>query len=125
MLGPGGASRVVLRQILSGRHVPLISASLLFEYEMAFRREPLYERCALSSRERDELLNAFVKQCRWTRVYYTWRPNSPDESDNHVVELAVAGGANAIVTRNVRDFAGMELRFRGLRIVTPNELARE
>ena len=48
-----------------------------------------------------------------------------DESDNHVVELAVAGGAQAIVTRNVRDFARMELRFPALRIVTPADLAKE
>jgi hypothetical protein len=34
---------------------------------------------------------------------FLWRPNLPDEADNHVIELAVAGGASAVVTNNVRD----------------------
>jgi predicted nucleic acid-binding protein len=71
------------------------------------------------------LLEAFLGACRWTRIYYGWRPNVPDESDNHIVELAVAGGAAAIVTKNIRDFAGMELRFAGLRIVTPADFVKE
>lgn len=57
--------------------------------------------------------------------YYAWRPNLRDESDNHVVELAVAGAASAIVTRNVRDFQiGAELKFPGLDILTPVQLLR-
>jgi len=39
------------------------------------------------------------------RIYFLWRPNLRDEADNHLVELAVAGGAQAVVTRNKRDFA--------------------
>ena len=54
-----------------------------------------------------------------------WRPNLRDESDNHLVELAVAGGAEAIVTRNVRDFrVGADLRFPQIRIVTPVQFLR-
>lgn len=34
-----------------------------------------------------------------------------DEGDNHVAELAVAGGASMIVTNNRADFAGSDLRF--------------
>jgi predicted nucleic acid-binding protein len=57
--------------------------------------------CVLDPRERERLLEAFLGACRWTRIYYGWRPNAPDESDNHIVELAVAGGAAAIVTKNI------------------------
>ncbi|WP_051088820.1 PIN domain-containing protein [Lamprocystis purpurea] len=58
-------------------------------------------RSILSAAERDELLDIFLAQCRWTRVYFRWRPNVPDEGDNHLVELAITGGAQAIVTRNL------------------------
>jgi uncharacterized protein len=122
MLGPGGASRSVLRSALKGALHPLVGQALLNEYEGAIGRDSLFEECAISRRDREDLLDAFLSCCRWTRVYYTWRPNSPDESDNHVVELAVAGGAEAIVTKNVRDFKAMELRFAGLRVVSPGEL---
>ena len=59
------------------------------------------------------------------RVRYLWRPNLPDEADNHVVELAVAGGAQAIVTHNWRDFERAELGFPGLHVVTPGALIAE
>lgn len=62
--------------------------------------------------------------CDWVTVHYLWRPNLPDEGDNHVLELAVAGDAQAIVTQNVRDFRRAELRFPGIEILTPAEFLK-
>lgn len=45
--------------------------------------------------------------------------NLPDEADNHLVELAVAGGAVAIVTHNVRDLSAGELHFEGIETLKP------
>ncbi len=70
---------------------------------------------------RQELFKGFLAVCRWTEVYFAWRPNLPDEADSHLVELAVAGRAAAVVTRNVRDSAEGELRFPGLQILTPEQ----
>ena len=50
-----------------------------------------------------------------------WRPNLPDEADNHLIELALAGGASAIVTHNVRDVRRGELLLNDLRVLTPAE----
>ena len=49
----------------------------------------------------------------------------PNEADNHLVELAVAGRAEVIVTWNTQDFQRAELRFHGLRIVRPNDFLEE
>ena len=68
------------------------------------------------------MLDIFLSTCRWTRIYFGWRPNLRDEGDNHLVELAVAGGASHIVTLNIRDLRPMKLRFPGLAIVTPTQL---
>ncbi len=67
---------------------------------------------------------AFASVCAWTKIYYLWRPNLKDEGDNHVLELAVAGGAEGIVTHNVRDFSGSDLRFPAVRILRPSEFLK-
>ena len=120
-----GAANVVVAECLRGRYLPLMGAALFTEYESVLRRSRPFARSRLSGAERDELFDIFAAACRWTRVYYAWRPNLRDEDDNHVVELAVAGSASAIVTRNVRDFRiGAELKFPGLEILTPAQLLR-
>ena len=83
------------------------------------------KKCRLNVIERDELLDIFLSVCEWTRVYYTWRPNLPDEADNHLIELAVAGGADLIVTRNLRDVGHGELQFPHLRVISPEAFLKE
>lgn len=70
-------------------------------------------------KQRHEVFAGFLAVCQWTEVFFAWRPNLPDEADNHLVELAVAGGASAIVTRNTKDFERAELRFPNVRILIP------
>ena len=52
-------------------------------------------------------------------------PNLPDEADNHLIELAVGGGAHFVVMENLRHVANMELKFPGLRIVNPATMMKE
>lgn len=51
--------------------------------------------------------------------------NLPDESDNHLFELAVAAQADAIVTRNLRDVSRGELTLPLLRVLTPEQFLQE
>jgi putative PIN family toxin of toxin-antitoxin system len=120
-----GACRKVIEACLQGRCTPLMSATLLAEYEDVLSRAVLFRRSRLDARERDELLDIFLSGCEWTRVYYLWRPNLSDEADNHLVELAVAGAAQSIVTRNLRDVRAMELRFPRLQLVSPEDFLEE
>jgi len=122
---PDGASREVLRRCLLGRYEPLLGQALLTEYESVLARAEPFAASPIGEAERNALWTALVSRCRWVRVYYLWRPNLPDEADNHVLELAVAGGAKAIVTHNTRDFARAELHFPGLRLLSPGELIAE
>lgn len=63
--------------------------------------------------------------CRWIHIYYLWRPNLKDEDDNHVLELAVAGNAKAIVTKNTKDFKNGQLFFPNIHILKPEQLLGE
>lgn len=116
-----GGSRAVLRYCLQGRCQPLVGEKLYREYEDVFNRDSLFRRSPLSFAERNELLDAFLSVSVWTTVFFLWRPNLPDEGDNHLVELAIAGGAASLVTHNVRDFRRGELRFPQLKVETPQE----
>ncbi len=119
------ACRAVIATCLEEKLTPLMGVALLAEYEDLLGRTELFARSRLDASEREELLDIFLSYCRWTRIYYGWRPNLRDEADNHLVELAVAGGAELIVTRNFRDVARMELLFPGLRVVYPETLCKE
>lgn len=119
ILSPDGVARNVLRQCLTEEARPLISNSLFLEYGDVLSREELFATAPLSSKERVLLLDAFLGVCQWINVAFLWRPNLPDESDNHLIELAVAGNAEWIVTGNVKDIAAGELVFDSFRIITP------
>jgi hypothetical protein len=89
------------------------------------RRGPLFKNCPLSPKKPQDLFAGFANVCEWISVHYLWRPNLPDEGDNHVFELAIAGGARAIVTQNIRDFKRAELRFPEVEVLTPSEFLRK
>lgn len=113
--------REVIRRCLQGRYQPLFGASLFTEYESLLSRDKLFADCQLSHKERETVFSALLKQARWIEIYFAWRPNLQDECDNHLIELAVAGGAQAIVSRNTRDLKNAELLFPDTKILTPKQ----
>jgi putative PIN family toxin of toxin-antitoxin system len=121
LLRGGGAGRAVLRACLQGQYQPVLGPALLAEYEDVLGRSQLFVDSVLSTTERDDVFNGLMSCCRWVEVFYAWRPNLPDEADNHLIELAVAAQADAIVTRNLRDVARGELKFPTLRVLTPEQ----
>ena len=114
-----GSSRAVLRQVLQGKAVALLSIPLFVEYESVLERTETQRRCPLSRIEQGQLFDAFLARTELVEVYYRWRPNLRDEGDNHVLELAVAAGDAPIVTYNRRDFVGGQLRFPDIQIQSP------
>jgi putative PIN family toxin of toxin-antitoxin system len=120
-----GAALEVIRACLKGAVQPLVGAALLAEYEDVLARESLMAASHLPREERDELLDIFLARCEWTRVYFVWRPNLPDEADNHLIELAVAGAASHLVTRNLRDLNRSELKFPNLRCIDAAAFLKE
>lgn len=125
MISATGANREVLRSCLSGAIQPVLGEALFLEYEDVLSRAELMARSPLSAGERRQLLEAVLSVCLWADVYFGWRPNLRDEGDNHLIELAVASGAGWIITNNLADFRGAQLKFPEVRIGKPGEYLRE
>ena len=116
------ANRTLIEFCFLKKFIPLINNSLFLEYEDVFTRPEIIKQSPYSKTESEELFYAFLLICQWTKIYYSWRPNLKDEKDNYLIELAVAGNANFIVTNNVKDFQNNELKFPQIKIVTPKEM---
>ena len=119
----GSASRAILRAALTGKYTPLFGNALWLEYEDLLGR-PVWTDSS-THEERLEVLKALAAVGKWVSIYYGWRPNLPDEGDNHLIELAVAGNAKAIVTYNTKDLQRGQLLWPQLRIFTPADCLRE
>ncbi len=122
LLGATGSSRELIRRCLKGEYQPLMGNALFSEYESLINREEILAQCPLTSADIQQLLAALMSVSQWISIYYLWRPNLKDEGDNHLIELAVAGNARAIVTNNIRDFQHMDLVFPNLSILKPQDL---
>jgi hypothetical protein len=62
------------------------------------------------------VFDGFLKGCLRAEAFTAWRPNLPDEANDHFVELTVAENAAAIVIRNNRDLKRTGLRSPAMRI---------
>ena len=112
-----GASFRLLRLLGDSRFEISVSVPLVIEYEKAAKGT--VRRGGLSSREVDDILDFICAVARHRKIYYLWRPLLRDPKDDMVLELAVAGGCDFIVTYNQRDFIGAE-KF-GIGVLTPKE----
>ncbi len=95
--------------------------ALFTEFEDVCSRDSLFDPKLITRAGRNSLLDAFFATCRWVPIYFLWRPNLRDEADNHVLELAIAGNAECIITSNKRNFMASDLKFPALDILNPVE----
>ena len=116
------ANRKLIELCLLRKFQPLINDTLFLEYEAVFNRQEIIDKSPYSIQESKELFSAFLVVCQWTKIYYSWRPNLVDENDNYLIELAVAGNAEIIVTNNTKDFKHGELKFPQIQIKQPKEV---
>jgi predicted nucleic acid-binding protein len=71
----------------------------------------------LSEKEIDDILDYVISKANHWKIFYLWRPQLKDPSDDMVLELAVTANCDYILTYNVKDFKGSE-EF-GIRVLTP------
>ena len=119
-----GASRVLLDWVAERMLVPLVTSALFLQYEDVLKRPEQLRSSRLTLADVDRRLAALASAAEVVAVHYLWRPQLPDPGDELVFDAAVNGRADALVTYNVRHFAGAAVRF-GLRIARPVEVLGE
>ena len=120
LISKNGASREIIKLALLEEIVPQIGTALFLEYEDVTKREKITALCALSLKEQEELLQAFLSTCKWNEIFYLWRPNLNDKDDDFLIQLAVASNSRVIITENQKDLKSGELHF-DFEVLTPKE----
>jgi predicted nucleic acid-binding protein len=101
----------------------LASVPLLLQYEAVVTRSEHLAAAGISEADVQVLLAAFALVAIPIRISYLWRPTLTDPDDDLVLETAVNGNAEAVVTFNRRHFEPAAARF-GIAILAPGEAVR-
>jgi putative PIN family toxin of toxin-antitoxin system len=118
-----GTSRALLVAALERRYSVLASVPLMLEYESVLNRPEHLEAAGISSADVEILLDALAVVVEPIRISYLWRPILPDSGDDLVLETAVNGRADIVVTFNRGDFEAAVTRF-GIEILSPADAVR-
>ncbi len=119
-----GAGNAVLRLVADRRLLLLASPPLFLEYEDVLKRPEHQLVHGLTPDEIDEFLAELAALIEPVEVHFQWRPQSRDPNDEMVLETAINGHADVLVTYNLADFAIAWERF-GIPVVSPPELLRK
>ena len=114
-------SQDLLRLVFLGNITILMSNALFLEYEAISQRHDVMARCRFTQSEAEQFLDALFAVSYWVEIYFAWRPNLKDENDNFLIELAVAGNADYLITKNIKELKSGELLFAQLCICSPKQ----
>jgi putative PIN family toxin of toxin-antitoxin system len=119
-----GASNALLELVALGTLRPLVSTALFLEYEEVLQRPENRLATGMSEQDVEAFLAALASAAEAVEVSFRWRPQLKDPKDELVLEAAVNGQAEALVTHNVRDFEPAARLF-GLRVLLPRDPLKE
>jgi predicted nucleic acid-binding protein len=103
---------------LDGGFQLLLSVPLILEYEAVLSRPEHLAACGLSAAEIGRVLDDLAGIAKPVSLSFRWRPRLSDPDDDMVLETAVNGNADAIVTFNQRDFEAAVRDF-GCAVILP------
>lgn len=119
-----GASRKVLEAARARQFNLLLSVPLMLEYEAVLTRPEHLAASRATKEDVSAVLDELAFVARRVELVIRTRPLSSDPNDEMVLETAINGRADAIVTFNDRDFRPVVTRFR-CSVVRPVEVVRQ
>jgi predicted nucleic acid-binding protein len=123
MLSSRGASAEVIRLAARGRLTLIGTLSTSLEYQDVCSRPEILGGTGILEADALRFANEVSALLEPVQVTFRWRLIGPDRGDDHVIEAALNGSADAIVTFNGRDFTEAARRFN-LAIRTPSAILR-
>lgn len=123
MRSAAGASRAVYQLVRAGMLEGAASVALFLEYEMVLLREEHREATNMAIADVYLVLDELAAILRPVVPYVQWRPMLSDPDDERVLEAAINGRADVLVTFNVRDYFPAAYQFN-VAVLRPVELLR-
>ena len=117
---PSGASAAILRRLDDGFGTLLLSVPLALEYEAICQLPEHRLATGLSSEQAEAFVNGIIAIAEPVQAHYRWRPLLRDPGDEMVLETAVNGQADALITFNRRDYGTAPSAF-GIDVLLPRE----
>jgi len=120
MRSPTGASAAILRAARDGKVTLLVSLPLAIEYEAVCSKPEHYMMAGLTAAQTEIFVTTIMALAEPIETHFLWRPKLRDPDDEMVLETAVNGAADAIVTFNLRGF-GQTPREFGVDVWLPRD----
>ncbi|RMC30130.1 putative toxin-antitoxin system toxin component, PIN family [Paracoccus alkanivorans] len=117
-----GASNLLLRSADQGLITPLCSTALFLEYEAVLSRDVVREATGHTLADVGAVMAALAAIAEGVDISFRTRPMLADAADEMVLEAALNGEAEAIVTHNVKDFRPAQQL--GMTVVPPGQIVR-
>lgn len=116
-----GASYQLLLRCRNKEFGLIASIPLWLEYEAVLKRDEVRQLHGLPPRKVDMFLSNLALFCTPVTLHYLWRPQLSDPKDEMVLETALNGQADALVTFNISDFELAAKRF-AVNLIQPRTL---
>ncbi len=120
---PNGASAALIDQALCRAFTPLLSVALALEYEAVCCDRNQRIASGLSEADVRTVISALCRVAEPVVMWFLWRPQLRDPADEMVLEAAINGNADGLVTFNQRHFGDAPARF-GISVLSPQEALR-
>ncbi len=116
-----GASFQLLKLIIEGTPYfqILLSVPLFLEYEAVLKRDEQLAANQLQLQDIDKILDMLAARGKRVKIPFLWRPQLSDPKDEMVLDVAVNGRADTLITFNQKDFLPAALRFN-FNILSPS-----
>jgi len=119
-----GASSAILLHVLDRKIELLASVPLALEYEAKCLLKEHWQAGGLTESQAHLFLDSVIALATPVHLDFYWRPLLHDPADEMVLETAINGKADYLISFNLRNYGNAPAAF-GIKILRPSEFLKE